>query len=137
MNANRSDPNTFATGGVTEFEQTQQAVPTNLNSTVALQGSVTADAPHLVINLDTTGRSDINVRYTLCDIDGSADNAQQQVALQYRVGNTGIYTNVPAGYLADATPTPRPDQTLPCGRHPSARSCHKTPATRRSSRCAS
>ena len=32
-----------------------------------------------------------------------ADNAIQQFALQYRVGSSGFFTNVPAGYVADAT----------------------------------
>ena len=30
----------------------------------------------------------------------------QQVALQYRVGSVGNFTNVPAGYVADATTGP-------------------------------
>ncbi len=37
------------------------------------------------------------------DIDGSADNAVQPVALQYRVGTTGNFTNLPAAFVADAT----------------------------------
>ncbi len=95
VNANQVSPNTFSTGGVSEFEIT--------DSVVALQGSGTADAPHIVIYLDTTGQSNINISYNVRDIDGSADNSAQQVALQYRVGNSGNYTNIPAGYIADAT----------------------------------
>jgi hypothetical protein len=49
VNANRSDPNTFTTGGVTEFDGIA-------NPTVALQGSGTARAPYLVLYLDATGR---------------------------------------------------------------------------------
>ena len=86
-------------GGVAEFE----ASPTR---TVALQGSGTADAPYLLFTLDTTGQSSIRVCYTLRDIDGSTDNAVQPVALQYRVGSTGLFTNVPAGFVADATTGP-------------------------------
>ena len=82
-------------GGVAEFEIT--------NPVVALQGSGTADAPYLLFYLDTTGAANITVAYNLRDIDGTADNAAQQVALQYRVGSTGNFTNVPAGYVADAT----------------------------------
>ncbi len=98
VNANQTNPNTFTTGGVTEFQIA--------NPTVALAGSDTADAPYLNIFLNTTGRFGIRVRYNLRDIDGSADNVVQQFALQYRVGSTGNYTNVPAGYVADATTGP-------------------------------
>ena len=98
VNANQVNPNTFTTGGVTEFHIT--------NPTVALTGSGTADAPHIVLNLDTTGKTGIAVSYVLRDIDGSTDNAVQQVALQFRVGSSGGFTNVAAGYVADATTGP-------------------------------
>jgi len=96
--ADQSDPNTLTAGGVAEFDG-----PAITNRVVALQGSGTADAPFLLINLDTTGNQDIFVSYLVRDIDGSADNAAQQVALHYRVGNTGDFTNVPLAYIADAT----------------------------------
>jgi predicted extracellular nuclease len=95
VNANQTDPNVFNTGGVTEFELA--------DPTIALAGSGTADAPSIVIHLNTTGQQSILVRYRLRDLDGSADNATQQVALQYRVGSSGAFVNVPAGYEADAT----------------------------------
>nr|MBA2293786.1 Ig-like domain-containing protein [Actinomycetota bacterium] len=98
VNANQVNPNTFTTGGVTEFHIT--------NPTVALTGSGTADAPHIVLNLDTTGTTGIAVSYALRDIDGSTDNAAQQVALQFRVGSSGSFTNVASGYVADATTGP-------------------------------
>lgn len=93
--ANQANPNTNATGGIAEFEIT--------NPVVAFQGSGTADAPFIIIYLNTTGTSNIRVRYTLRDIDGSADNAFQSVALQYRIGNSGNFTNIPAAYVPDAT----------------------------------
>src|SRR5262245_14064302 len=83
--ANQTNPNTLATGGVAEF-----AIA---NPTIALQGSGTADAPFLLINVDTTGASNVNVSYNVRDIDGSTDNAIQAVALQYRVGSSGSFTN--------------------------------------------
>ena len=98
VNANQTNPNTFTTGGVTEFQLT--------NSVVALTGSGTADAPYVVFHVNTAGLSNINVSYNLRDLDGSTDNAVQQVALQYRIGETGNFSNVPAGYVADATTGP-------------------------------
>ncbi|MBI3152408.1 MAG: ExeM/NucH family extracellular endonuclease, partial [Chloroflexi bacterium] len=98
VNANQTAPNTFTTGGVAEFHIT--------NPAVALTGSGTADAPYIVFHINATGFSSINVSYNLRDLDGSTDNAAQQVALQYRVGETGNFTNVPAGYVADATSGP-------------------------------
>lgn len=99
VNANRNDPNTFATGGVTEFDGIA-------NPVVALQGSGTADAPHIVITVNTTNYQNIKVSYLLRDIDASIDNAVQPVALQYRVGTTGNYTNIPEGFVADASAGP-------------------------------
>ena len=95
VNANQTNPTTFTSGGVTEFELT--------NPAVALNGSGIADAPYLLLHLNTTGKSNITVSYTVRDLDPSADNAVQQVALHYRVGTSGAFTNLPSGYVADAT----------------------------------
>ncbi len=93
--ANQSNPNTFATGGVAEFELADRVV--------GLNGSGTADAPYLRISLTTSGITGVRVRYNLRDLDGSADNAVQPIALHYRVGTSGSWTNVPAAFVADAT----------------------------------
>jgi uncharacterized protein len=98
VNANQTNPNTFATGGVTEFE-----IP---NPVVALSGSGTADAPYLKLYANTTGQSGVTVRYNLRDIDGSIDDAVQPVALHFRVGSSGSFTNVPAAFVADASSGP-------------------------------
>lgn len=98
VNANQTNPNTYTTGGVTEFDLTDDVV--------ALAGSGTADAPYLLIHLNTTGYANIRVQYNLRDIDGSTDNSVQQVALHYRVGTSGNFTNVPAAYVADASSGP-------------------------------
>lgn len=99
--ANQSTPNTLTTGGVAEFDGIA-------NPTIALQpeGASNANAPYIVISLNTTNQQNINVAYNLRDLDGSSDNAIQRVALQYRVGNSGNFTNIPAGYVADATTGP-------------------------------
>jgi hypothetical protein len=97
VNASEIDPRAVGlAAGVTEFE-----LP---DPVVALQGSATAAAPHLMLSLDTRGRSGVTVRYRLRDIDASSiANAVQPVALQYRVGSTGDFTPVPGGFVADAT----------------------------------
>lgn len=95
--ANKTDP-AFTSGGVTEFELA--------DPTVALAGSGSASAPFLLINLNTTANAGIRVQYDLRDIEATADNAVQKVALHYRLGNTGTWTNVPGAYVADATTGP-------------------------------
>ena len=97
MIANQTNPG-ITNGGVGEFELTDPVV--------ALQGSGTADAPYLLLTLDTTGKSNVTVAYSLRDIDATADNSVQPVALQFRVGTSGSFTNVPAGFVADATTGP-------------------------------
>ena len=98
VTANQTNPNTNTAGGLAEFEIADPVV--------AFQGSGTADAPNIVIFLNTTGCSNILVQYNLRDIDGSSDNAVQPVALQYRVGTTGNFTNIPAAFVADASSGP-------------------------------
>lgn len=74
------------------------------NPTIALNGSGTADAPYLAIYLDSTGRENIRFQANIRDLDSSADNAIQRVAVQWRVGG-GDWQNFVGdiGYIADAT----------------------------------
>ncbi|MBK8425637.1 MAG: hypothetical protein IPL27_06460 [Lewinellaceae bacterium] len=95
MNVNRTDPGVFATGGATEFEITDPVV--------GLAGSGTADAPYLLIAINTLCWQSIVVQYNVRDLDNSADDAIQSLALQYRVGNSGAFMNVPAAFISDAT----------------------------------
>lgn len=96
----------ISNGGVAEFHTTSQAGTPGADSVVGFQGSGTADAPFLLLSINTTGKSTINVAYNLRDIDCTTDNAAQQVALQYRIGSSGSYNNVTSGYVADATTGP-------------------------------
>lgn len=98
VNANQTNPNTYTSGGVTEF---QLADPV-----VALQGSGTAQAPHLVLFLDASGRQNLKFSVDLRDIDGSADNSIQKVSIQYRIGGSGDWTALPDGFVADASGGP-------------------------------
>jgi uncharacterized repeat protein (TIGR01451 family) len=95
VNANQTNPVTFTTGGTGEFELT--------DPTIALTGSGTADAPYLMIYLNATGRCSINVSYNVRDLDSSADDAIQQLALHYRTASSGGFTSVPGAYVADGT----------------------------------
>jgi len=90
--------NTSAAGGVAEFEID--------NPVIGLNGSGTADAPSVIINLITSGQSGVTVGYLLRDLDSTTDNAAMPVALQYRLGTTGAFINVPTGFVADATSGP-------------------------------
>lgn len=96
--ANQTTPSTNNSGGIAEFEITDPVV--------ALQGSGTADAPYLKFYIDSTGCTNITVAYNIRDVDDAADNAIQQVALHYRTGASGDFTNVPAAFIADATTGP-------------------------------
>lgn len=98
---NQTNPITSTADGVAEFEIA--------DPTVALRGSDTAQAPNLVIHLNTTqgcAGKFVSIKYDVRDIDGSANNAVSQVNTQYRIGGTGPYTNVTFGYLADGTTGP-------------------------------
>jgi Ca2+-binding RTX toxin-like protein len=81
-----------STGGVAELELADPVV--------AFQGSGTADYPNLVFHLDTTGVANVVFSARLRDVDHFS-SANQEIAIQYRVGATGDYTNL--YYLVDAT----------------------------------
>lgn len=100
------NPNTFTTGGVAEFNTTTGSEPAGTRTIYALQGSGTARAPYLRFHFSTTGASSLNFAFTAVDIDGSADNSAQQIAVHYRIGATGDWTDLPAGYIADASQGP-------------------------------
>ena len=102
VNANRppAQLSTFFTGGVTEWELADPVV--------ALNGSGTADNPYIQIHINSGGFTSISVNYTLRDIEEytGSDNSIQPVALQFRTSGVGPWTNVPAGFVADASAGP-------------------------------
>lgn len=81
--------------GVGEFEIT--------NPTIALKGSLQADAPYILINLDLTNKADATVSYDVRDIDWTVADVITRVALHYRIGDSGPWINLPGGYIPDAT----------------------------------
>jgi uncharacterized protein len=86
---------TSTSGGVGEFQLT--------DPTIGLQGSGSADAPSIVLFMDSSGRSDIRLQANLRDIDTTGDNAAQPINVQYRTSPTGDWINVPGGYFTDVT----------------------------------
>jgi len=99
VNANKvaADFTAFFSGGVTEWELTDPVV--------CLNGSGTADNPYMVFHIDSGGFTDVTVRYTLRDVEQytGSDNSVQQFALQFRTSGSGPWTNVPAGFVPDAS----------------------------------
>lgn len=99
VNANRNDPNTFASGGVTEYDGIA-------NPVVALKGTSTADFPHLIVRINTTNcvnPAKLTFSYNVRDLDSSGNDSLQIAALHYRVGSSGPFTNLHSGFVADAT----------------------------------
>ena len=85
--ANQTNAGTLV-GGLAEFHTLQGF--DHFTPFVGFQGSPTADAAFLLINLNTTGRTGIDVFYYLSDVDCAFErNSVQQFTLQFRVGNTG------------------------------------------------
>lgn len=98
VNANKGNPSAYNAGGITEFDSGSYLA-------IGFQGNVQAN-PYLVFYLNTTGRSSVTFNYDVIDIDGGSNNAVSPLALQYRVGTTGPFTNIADGFIADATQGP-------------------------------
>jgi uncharacterized protein len=102
VSANRHHPSTITDVPVAEFHPGGElAYPV-----VGLRASTEHDAPFLLFHINTTGHSNIRVGYQLIDLDSSGRNTTTPVALQYRLGSSGPFTNVDAGFVADATRGP-------------------------------
>jgi hypothetical protein len=98
VNANKGNPSAYNAGGVAEFDSGDYLA-------IGFQGNVQAN-PYLVFYLNTVGHSSIYFNYDLTDIDSGNNHAVSAIALQYRIGETGNFTNIPAGYVADVTDGP-------------------------------
>jgi|GEM_PF-4975117 len=92
--ANQLDPGNSLAGGVYEFHLSDPVI--------ALQPTSAAPAPHLVIYLNTQNVTGAAASFTLRDIDSQETSATQSVAVQYRVGTTGAFTNIPAAFTLNA-----------------------------------
>ncbi len=106
VNANQTNPDTFTTGGVTEFTTAVGASPAGSRTIYALTGSGTARAPYLRFHFTTLGSANLNFSYTAVDLDGSTDNAISRIAVHYRTASTGAWVNLPDGFIADASAGP-------------------------------
>ncbi|HEX7879429.1 MAG TPA: hypothetical protein VF720_08470 [Candidatus Eisenbacteria bacterium] len=96
---NQGDPSGIIIGGVAECQLTDPVV--------ALQASATADHPYLVIHLNTTGiPAPLVFQCRLRDLDGSLDNTQQPIQVQYRTQASGSWTNAVGGDFFDVTHGP-------------------------------
>jgi hypothetical protein len=95
VNANKGNPSAYNGSGVTEFDSGDYLA-------IGFQGNV-QNNPYLTFFLNTTGQNDIRMSYDVIDIDGGNNDSVSQMALQYRVGETGNFANLPDGFVADAT----------------------------------
>ncbi|HEX8246799.1 MAG TPA: carboxypeptidase-like regulatory domain-containing protein [Pyrinomonadaceae bacterium] len=102
IQANKGNTSAVNNGGLAEFDR----APDANNICYGFQGNVQADNPYMVFYINTTGRTGINMSYRVRDVDGGNNSSVSQIALQYRIGETGPFVNVPAGYIADATDGP-------------------------------
>jgi hypothetical protein len=98
VNANKGNPSAYNAGGLTEFDAGPEYA-------IGFQGNVHAN-PYMIFYLNTTGHSAVTMSYEVTDIDGGSNSSNSPIALQYRIGETGNFTNIPAGYIADATDGP-------------------------------
>lgn len=80
--ANQNNAGGVSLGGVAEFEDA---------GTVALQPTNVQNHPQLVIDVNTQGVSGATVSFNARDLDGSMDDAVQQITVAYRVGSTGDF----------------------------------------------
>lgn len=96
VNANKGNPSAYNGSGVTEFDDPDTYMA------IGFQGNV-QNNPYLVFYLNTTGQGNVRMTFDVIDIDAGNNNSVSQIAVQYRVGETGNFINIPGGFVADAT----------------------------------
>jgi len=95
--ANQTNASSFTSGGPAEFDALS-------DPTVAMQGSGSADAPHLILYINSLTKQNLNLSYNLRDIDcGATAGIIQQFVAQYRIGGVGAWTNIAGSYVANAS----------------------------------
>lgn len=99
VNANVSNASAFQSGGIAEIDSGDDIAG---NPTIGFQGSGTADAPFLLLRLNTAGCSAIQLSYTLRDIDTLETTLAQPVVVQGRSGESGNLAEIPGTYVAAA-----------------------------------
>jgi hypothetical protein len=95
IQANKGNPNAVNNGGIAEFDSGPYIC-------FGFQGNVQSN-PYMVFYVNTTGYTNIKMSYKVQDIDSGSNDSVSQISLQYRVGNTGAFIDVPDGFIADAT----------------------------------
>lgn len=98
VNANNTASSAAISGGIYEVESGSEV---GANPTIAFQGSGTADAPFILLRLDTTGCTGMQLSYTLRDVDTDGA-AIQPVVVQARVGESADFGEVGGTYVANA-----------------------------------
>ena len=101
VNADKGNPSAFNGSGITEFDRPRS----DSHLGIGFQGNV-QNNPYLVFYLNTTGQNYVRMSYDIIDIDEGNNSSYSQMALQYRVGETGDFINLPDGYAADPTDGP-------------------------------
>lgn len=97
--ANVADASNFSSGGIAEVDAGADITG---NPTVAFQGSGTADAPFLLLRLNTTGCTSLQLSYKLRDIDTLETTTAQPVVAQIRSGESGNFANIAGSFVAMA-----------------------------------
>jgi hypothetical protein len=85
----------YPVGAITQFTGGGYAA-------VGLRGSTAAQAPNLVLHLNTQGTRNVRLSFELNDAVLWPSLTVQPLAVQYRVGGTGNYTNIPYAFVNDA-----------------------------------
>jgi uncharacterized protein len=102
VSINRQHPSTILDVAVAHYVPGPGSEVTS--AVVGVRGQTAYDAPSLLLHLNSTGRSNVNIQFDAVDIDHSGSNALSKVAVQWRAGASGAFANVFC--ITDATEGP-------------------------------